>query len=488
MKFFLRARLVGSIVLALAFFLASPVLAQREYSYWTFGTGLGLAFDQVRGPVPAMNGSDAYEACTAVSDSAGNLLCYSNSVSVFDRNHELMPNGRAGLALNSSAAQGALLLRQPGSFRYYYLFTVGNAETGLVDGLRYTVIDMSLRGGLGDVVPSQKAVNVAPVGKVGEALTGIRHANGRDYWIVVRAWNTPDSRCYLFSPEGLAAQPVMSTLGLVHTGGLDNLYTSDETPAHFNSTGYLRASPDGRWLALTGGRLPVQLFEFNNRTGRVLRGQALSVPYSAAQPAGYGLEFSDDSSKLYATVNGTFSIYPYVLYQFNLTSYSPPVPLLTTQEILGALAKGPDGRIYLTSLCSPRLSVITRPNETGSACGLEVQTVAFGGTPRQGQCGIGLPNCPNAIAREVDLSTTVATMPNIITPNGDGLNQALVLAEPNPDEWSIAIYNRWGKEVHRQERYDNSWAAPGQPDGVYFYLLTRRSTGQTYKGWVEVLR
>ena len=55
-------------------------------------------------------------------------------------------------------------------------------------------------------------------------------------------------------------------------------------------------------------------------------------------------------------------------------------------------------------------------------------------------------------------------------------------------EWRIAIYNRWGREVFQQQKYDNRWAAPGQPDGVYYYLLTNAATGQRLKGWLEVRR
>ena len=79
-------------------------------------------------------------------------------------------------------------------------------------------------------------------------------------------------------------------------------------------------------------------------------------------------------------------------------------------------------------------------------------------------------------------------LPDIITPNGDPANEYFVLKGLNASDWSIHLYSRWGREIFAQAKYDNSWAAQGQPDGVYYYLLTNAQTGQKYKGWVEVKR
>ena len=79
-------------------------------------------------------------------------------------------------------------------------------------------------------------------------------------------------------------------------------------------------------------------------------------------------------------------------------------------------------------------------------------------------------------------------LPTIITPNGDALNQAFVLKGLNAPDWNLRLYNRWGREIYQQASYDNRWDAPSQSDGVYFYQLRHRTTGQVLKGWVEVRR
>lgn len=78
-------------------------------------------------------------------------------------------------------------------------------------------------------------------------------------------------------------------------------------------------------------------------------------------------------------------------------------------------------------------------------------------------------------------------VPNIITPNKDGRNDAFVVSSYNVGEWSVAIYNRWGKEVYQNERYLNDWGQNAAP-GVYYYMLRRGATNSTLKGWLEVVR
>jgi len=79
-------------------------------------------------------------------------------------------------------------------------------------------------------------------------------------------------------------------------------------------------------------------------------------------------------------------------------------------------------------------------------------------------------------------------LPNIITPNGDWLNQYFVLRGLQASAWRVQLFSRWGREVYRNDHYDNTWDAAGQPDGLYYYLLTNAATNQQLKGWLEVRR
>jgi hypothetical protein len=79
-------------------------------------------------------------------------------------------------------------------------------------------------------------------------------------------------------------------------------------------------------------------------------------------------------------------------------------------------------------------------------------------------------------------------MPNVITPNGDGLNEVLVV--PQPGSWTLEVYDRWGRPVWRSAPggYRDDWGGQGSGDGTYFYLLTHLLDGRRLKGWVTLMR
>lgn len=77
----------------------------------------------------------------------------------------------------------------------------------------------------------------------------------------------------------------------------------------------------------------------------------------------------------------------------------------------------------------------------------------------------------------IDLLVESCEIPNVITPNGDDVNETFYTryADVYPDV-HLVIYNRWGRVVYRTESYDNSWAGEknnGKPvnSGVYFYVM-----------------
>ena len=77
-------------------------------------------------------------------------------------------------------------------------------------------------------------------------------------------------------------------------------------------------------------------------------------------------------------------------------------------------------------------------------------------------------------------------VPNVITPNGDKLNDVFKVSTANTLS-KLEIFNRWGRKVADFANYANNWGGENQPSGVYYYLLTDRNGAQT-KGWIEVVR
>lgn len=80
-----------------------------------------------------------------------------------------------------------------------------------------------------------------------------------------------------------------------------------------------------------------------------------------------------------------------------------------------------------------------------------------------------------------------ALVPNILTPNGDQLNDVFILPGSPAGSWAVVLYNRWGREVYRSEAYQNDWG-PAAAAGLYYYYLRQPASGATQQGWVEVVR
>ncbi len=63
-------------------------------------------------------------------------------------------------------------------------------------------------------------------------------------------------------------------------------------------------------------------------------------------------------------------------------------------------------------------------------------------------------------------------IPNVITPNGDGMNDFFQIDNANniPDA-ELVVYNRWGAKVYESSSYKNDWSPSELSSGVYFYVL-----------------
>ncbi|OIP00467.1 MAG: hypothetical protein AUJ98_07960 [Bacteroidetes bacterium CG2_30_33_31] len=82
-------------------------------------------------------------------------------------------------------------------------------------------------------------------------------------------------------------------------------------------------------------------------------------------------------------------------------------------------------------------------------------------------------------------------IPNIITPNGDGKNDALSIdGLDNFENTEIKIYNRWGKPVYESKNYhNNDWNGGNLADGVYYYILQlAKGSMQKYQGSITIMR
>ncbi len=359
------------LLILVSFFFGQGSFAQKESNVWYFGSNAGVDFNS-GAPAELLNGQmNTSEGCASISDSLGNLLFYTDGITVWNRKHFKMPNG-GDLYGHPSSTQSALIVQKPGSASTYYIFTeTAEAEAA---GLRYSEVDLSLDGGLGDVINK----NIYLQSPSCEKLAGVRHSNGRDTWVVTHDWNSNVFRTFLVSGCGVDPQPVLSSCGELATGHIGNVI------------GQLKGSPDGTKLASAMEFTSrFELFDFNNSNGQVSN----PLLFPQLSKLCYAVEFSPDNKKLYAVTAS-----PSHIYQFDLSAGSASsivesgVKIATIPSnsdlLYGSLQAGPDKKIYVSIDKQFWLGVINDPNKLNSSCNYKAQ-----GFPLTKRCRFGLPNC-----------------------------------------------------------------------------------------------
>lgn len=337
--------------------------AQSPANIWYFGQNAGVDFSSGK-PIPLTDGQlNTEEGCVTICDEKGVLLFYTDGVTVWNRNHQVMPNG-AGLLGSPSSTSSGVVIQHPTLKKQYFLFTV--PATADSAGFRYSMVDMSLANGLGDIIINQK--NIKLHHPVTEKLTAALHRNGKDYWILTHEWLSDLFIAYQITAQGLQKEAVTSQVGSIHNGGT------------LNTQGYMKVNPDGTNIALALEESNVlEIFDFDNATGKV------SAPISITLPNGsyiYGIEFSPDGSLLYVSAAGTGEIFQYNLQAGSVEAIRSSVLLIgktNPSAWIGALQVATDGKIYFTVYKTPYLGVIENPNTLGLGCGFNQTAVDLSG-------------------------------------------------------------------------------------------------------------
>ncbi len=333
--------------------------AQGETNIWYFGQFAGVDFNGGN-PVALTNGAlSTSEGSATICDKNGSLLFYTDGITVWNKNHLQMPNG-TGLLGDPSTAQSAIIVPKPGSTTRYFIFTV--AAQGNPGGFCYSEVDLSLNGGLGDVLVANKNTQLFTPSV--EKTTAVMHSNGLYVWVLGHGLNNNRYYAYLVTCNGVSS-PIVSDVGQVEG---------------WPGWGCLTASPDGTKLATAMRSVGFELLDFNNSTGVVSNPVFLGNPNES-----YGVSFSPDNNVLYGLkINGGG------IWQWNLQAGSPAAIVASIIQIGtsggtgspytgGTMQLGPDGKIYITQYAQPYLSAINSPNALGVACNLQLNAVDLAG-------------------------------------------------------------------------------------------------------------
>ncbi len=446
------------LLLSLAILISNNIFAQHysnRNKVWTFGRQAGLDFTSGT-PIPISSKiyhTSYTEGCASVCDTAGNLLFYTDGKKVYNKNNTIMPSGTSIVPFQTySTSQAALIIPVIGSDFRYYLFSlqeVGGTDTTTCQ-LSYCVVDMTLDGGLGDIVPSSIGTTLNQwMSEKMIAIPGDNH----NIWLLTHKRDTAIFLSYEITSAGINTTPVISTVG--QFSGLWGY-----------AYGVMKVSPD--WTKVVCQNMVkypmdsgcTELYDFNRATGGVSNCVVLdSAKYQ------YGAEFSPDNTKLYASVNkGTdnMDIFQYDLSFGTISAIQASRTLVHTVTTCGSsdLKLGPDNKIYLAGRddstdaagkeYSRYLDCITKPNLPGTACGYISQALKL---PDTAGIYIGLPNL---VVDERIVSSVI----------DDGKKEYTLLLYPIPAVAKIyisastkieevVISNILGKELFRNT-YDSS--------------------------------
>jgi hypothetical protein len=246
---------------------------------------------------------------------------------------------------------------------YYY---EGHLVTGC-SPITYSVIDYD--GEFWKVTEKQIALTQDTV--LAGQFTGVRHANGRDWWFIVPpTFGSNRFQKYLIDPSGI------------------HLHDKQEVGEIFNpGLGQGAVSPDGEWVAYYNwfGIFPVSsaisldIYHFDRCTGEM--SDPVQIIYENQGGRG-GVAFSPNSRFLYVSSSN-------FIYQFDLWADDIPASRKTVAEWDGFadeqgnairfyfLKNGPDGRIYIGSsaLVSRYMGVIANPDSLGLLCNVQQHSI-----------------------------------------------------------------------------------------------------------------
>jgi len=87
----------------------------------------------------------------------------------------------------------------------------------------------------------------------------------------------------------------------------------------------------------------------------------------------------------------------------------------------------------------------------------------------------------------------VGTLCNLFSPNGDGINDMLILVgHQNFPNSLLQVFDRYGNSVYTKNGYDSTWDGTGDngnlPKGTYFYILDLGDGTEVSKGWIQIIR
>ncbi len=440
-----------------------PISAQVERTKnWYFGQNVALQLNDTLFPTLLSNSQISTPGgCASISDTSGQLLFYTNGETIWNGNNNVMING-SGLAGNGNASQSSLIVPDPGNSNQYYVFTIDASCSNI---LHYSIVDMSMVGGLGAVTQS----NIALDSNMIQKITGMANSTSNGYWVITHNDLGTSFYAYPVTSSGVGV-PVISNTGTVVSAG--------------NCTGVLKASPKGNRLAMTYPALNgFELYGFDNSTGIVYNAMFIG---NTLTDATFGCEFSPNGNYIYCNAV-TAGITPPTIYQFDATLASAAsidsskiqVGFSQNPFVYTSMQLGLDGKIYCAGTNRDYISFIQQPDNAGFACNYVENAFYLGGNVTQN----GLPNFINTYFSSLT-STKNENSTDYFSLYPNPTKDFLVVEINNSINFTVDIFDLAGKQVTLKEekfRRGKKFDFNSLKSGIYFLKLHTENMTTTKK-------
>lgn len=352
--------------------------------------------------VPLKN---ALASSSIISDTLGNLLFYSEGCGINRRDHTVMLGSDSindhplqYFCINGSGysrTSGLIILPDPGGKRIYRVFHNAYYIKGLYGSqMRMTTVDMTLDNGMGRVTEKKKilidSANII-------YISAVKHANGRDWWIINSERGSNQKFVFLLDPFGIHGPEV------IETGGVKL--------ANPEAFGQMLFSPDGKkFLEITdsGG----YICDFNRCSGKF--SNCVKIDYFEGPALCNNGAFSSNSRLLYVSTCDSIFQYDLQSPDFNQTrqliAVQDGISDIYNTPYIGSMTLAPDNKIYINQPTGGnKLSIIHQPNQQGLAAGFE----KWGFDMPVFDDGEQFPNLPNhQLGADLSLCSDCDTLSN----------------------------------------------------------------------------
>ncbi|MBK9246570.1 MAG: hypothetical protein IPM69_00280 [Ignavibacteria bacterium] len=360
--------------IVIAFFILTLIAsAQKEANNWYFGDHAGITFQNGKAEAYGGGQISSVEGCATISDkTTGALLFYTDGVTIWNRNDQIMTNGN-GLKGAKSSSQSALIVPNPANSLQYYIFTT--PEVNRQTGFHYSLV--SLENPNGEVILK----NIFLIDSVAEKVTGTIDCEGTGYWVVTHHATKGVFYSFHVTTLGVDTTPIITS----YFNGYENFYQ-----------GYIKISPNKSKIAVASStRIPsynirLSLFDFNASTGEIANYMPISTPNTFVY---YGVSFSPDNSKLYISGSTTAipSLESYSIFQYE-TDLPDAASIRASLQVIKTgyfvtLQLASNGKIYAAELNTASVGILHNPNRKGLKSNYQKSGLLLTGT-----CQSGLPN------------------------------------------------------------------------------------------------